>query len=98
MNDRSVYETEFLQLQPQLKRFTEVVENRFIDIFKDESIELGFPLQVRLKTWESIEDKIFLSKRVKVRKSILEMQDIIGLRVICNYSGLSYESTKICII
>jgi ppGpp synthetase/RelA/SpoT-type nucleotidyltranferase len=48
--------------------------------FMYRNISLGFPVQYRVKTWNSIEEKM---RRVALRiKSVTDLQDIIGVRVI----------------
>jgi ppGpp synthetase/RelA/SpoT-type nucleotidyltranferase len=64
-----------------LEKFAKSIVTQFNEIFENEKIELGFPLQMRVKKWSSISEKIE-SKRFNIKKSILELQDLIGLRII----------------
>lgn len=64
-----------------LEKFAKSIVTQFNEIFENEKIELGFPLQMRVKKWSSISEKID-SKRFNVKKSVLELQDLIGLRII----------------
>ncbi len=64
-----------------LEKFAKSIVTQFNEIFENEKIELGFPLQMRVKKWSSIYEKI-VSKRFNVKKSVLELQDLIGLRII----------------
>jgi ppGpp synthetase/RelA/SpoT-type nucleotidyltranferase len=64
-----------------LEKFAKSIVTQFNEIFENEKIELGFPLQMRVKKWSSIFEKID-SKRFNVKKSVLELQDLIGLRII----------------
>ncbi len=64
-----------------LEKFAKSIVTQFNEIFENEKIELGFPLQMRVKKWSSISEKID-SKRFNIKKSILELQDLIGLRII----------------
>jgi putative GTP pyrophosphokinase len=82
MSEKVHFKSEFQESFNKLERFAKHIENRFNNIFKEEEIELGFPLQTRIKTWESIEDKVFVAKRFSVKKTIFEMQDIIGFRIV----------------
>lgn len=50
-------------------------------IIVNNKIQLGVPIQSRLKKWESIQEKID-SGRFTPKKSIFELQDIVGLRAI----------------
>ncbi|WP_051200043.1 GTP pyrophosphokinase [Flavobacterium subsaxonicum] len=82
MNDKfDAFQKEHEELLPISIRTCEVVKNEIEKLFLDEGISLGFPIQTRVKKWESIFDKVN-SGRFNIKKSIKELQDLIGLRVI----------------
>ncbi len=80
-HDIIFYKNEFESSYSQIERFLKSVKNQFEEILIDEKIDLGFPLQFRIKTWDSIREKIE-SGRFNLKKSIFELQDLIGLRII----------------
>jgi putative GTP pyrophosphokinase len=47
----------------------------------ENDVRLGFPIQSRIKSLNSIIDK-HESQRYKIKKSLLELQDLIGIRVV----------------
>lgn len=79
--DLSIYRNEYEDNISQIERFLKAVKSQFDDILIDEKIDLGFPLQHRIKTWDSIKDKID-SGRFNLKRTIFELQDLVGLRII----------------
>lgn len=75
------FKKEYFELEPKLNRFKIALLDQFKQIVVNEDLELGFPVQIRIKEWESIKNKI-VSKRFNVKKSIMELQDLIGVRFI----------------
>jgi putative GTP pyrophosphokinase len=75
------YKEQYEEKLFSLEKFAKSIVTQFNEIFENEKIELGFPLQMRVKKWSSITEKIE-SKRFNIKKSILELQDLIGLRII----------------
>ena len=49
----------------------------------DNGLKLGFPIQKRIKTWNSIKDKI-INQNLKFKR-IEELQDLVGLRTVLLY-------------
>ena len=72
---------EYDDLKPSLIKFTTAISEQFEEIIENQEIEIGFPLQTRIKEFDSIKNKIE-AKRYNVKKSIVELQDLIGVRII----------------
>ena len=74
-------EREYQQIAAPLAALVEGMLPILSSLAEEQQVKLEFPLQGRLKTWESILDKI-RSQRVNVKKTLLELQDLIGLRLV----------------
>lgn len=74
-------EFEFIQAKPNLDKFRDSLVIQIEQLLEQNDIALGFPIQNRTKEWSSFSDKI-KSGRFTVKKSIYEMQDLVGLRII----------------
>ncbi len=85
-------EIEYYDLQPKYKRLKDSILHQIEQILDNENISLGFPLQSRIKDFNSIQEKIE-SGRFNIKKSILELQDVIGIRVILLFSR---DVSKVC--
>lgn len=71
---------EYFQLEPVAKSFSAEVVKQVETLIELNKIQLGFPVQARIKTWASIEEKV---TRVGLKlRSISDLQDVIGIRVI----------------
>lgn len=77
---------EYQQLAAPLDTIVEGMAPILSSLVEEQKVELGFPLQRRVKTWESIMDKI-RSQRINVRKTLLELQDLIGLRLVTLFAS-----------
>ncbi len=75
------HQTEYESLRPFGVRLMSSVKEEMAKIFHDEKITLAFPIQARLKEWSSIEQKSS-SGRFKINKTITELQDLVGFRII----------------
>ncbi|WP_452227595.1 GTP pyrophosphokinase [Lacinutrix sp. MEBiC02404] len=80
-NKLKPFETEFLIAKPNLIKFKDSLVIQIEQLLESNEIALGFPIQNRTKEWNSISDKV-KSGRFSFKKSIFEMQDLVGLRVI----------------
>jgi ppGpp synthetase/RelA/SpoT-type nucleotidyltranferase len=69
---------EYLNLNKSIDSFGFELSRQIQNIFEENNINLGFPIQTRTKSWDSIENKI---KTLKIN-SILDMQDLCGLRFV----------------
>lgn len=69
---------EFLGLNKVLESFGHELSKQIQQILEENKINLGFPIQYRIKSWDSIERKL---NNLSI-KSILEIQDLCGLRFV----------------
>jgi putative GTP pyrophosphokinase len=94
--EKSSNNAEFLQKQHAellsvSQRFCEEINNQLVRLLEDNKIVLGFPIQHRVKTWNSISDK--LSKLKFPIKDVKEIQDLIGLRIILLFKR---DTSQVC--
>jgi ppGpp synthetase/RelA/SpoT-type nucleotidyltranferase len=76
----SSIENEYKSLIPVADRFCKEVKNQLDVILSDLEIKLGFPVHYRIKTWDSLLQKI---DRVQLRiSSVKNFQDLVGFRII----------------
>ena len=73
---RSEYESRF----PVASRFAEACVKQLITLIEETSIALGVPIESRLKTWNSIAEKIERKQMELV--AIQDLDDFVGLRLI----------------
>lgn len=71
---------EYEQLKPVAERFSVEMVRQVETLLQSHGITLGFPIQTRVKAWESLEGKFRRLNRCF--KNILEVQDIVGMRII----------------
>jgi len=64
-----------------LDRFRDALLLQVQELLEINKVALGFRIESRTKTLESISEKV-TSGRYTVKKSLLEMQDLVGLRII----------------
>lgn len=77
-------ENEYKKLAPLASSFLSELQRQVEKLFVASGVELGFPLQSRVKAWPSISEKI---ERLSFNAgSILEFQDLVGLRIILLFS------------
>jgi len=69
---------EYARLNKSLDSFGQELSEQIQQIFDENKIVVGFPIQHRTKTWTSVEKKL---KNLTV-KSILDIQDLCGLRFV----------------
>ncbi|MEO6177054.1 MAG: RelA/SpoT domain-containing protein [Flavobacterium circumlabens] len=74
-------EAEYNSLIPFLQRFKNSLQDQIEKILEIEEIALGFPIQNRIKKYDSIVEK-FETGRFSLKKSVTELQDLVGLRII----------------
>jgi putative GTP pyrophosphokinase len=73
-------ETEYKRLAPIAENCIAEIVNQLNKLLLLNEIKLGFPIQARVKTWDSIAEKL---KRLTLDLALLEeLQDLIGLRLI----------------
>lgn len=59
------------------------ISNQLKQIIDDQGLKLGFPIQARVKSWNSIKEKV-INQNLKLR-SIEDLQDLIGFRTVFLY-------------
>jgi putative GTP pyrophosphokinase len=74
-------EQEYYILKSSYEKFLKSLLSQLENILETEEISLGFPIQSRIKDIFSLLEKIE-NGRFTIKKSIKEVQDIIGLRII----------------
>lgn len=73
-------ESEYRSVIKQAQIFCDEFTHNITKQLKDNNIELGFPVISRVKTWDSLKEKIGRLKRNF--SSVMEFQDLIGTRII----------------
>lgn len=79
--DLDFLKKEYESLEIKIKNFCEELNRQISNIIDSEKIILAVPIQHRPKSWESLLDK-HTQRRFQIKKSVLEMQDLAGLRII----------------
>jgi len=79
-------EREYQQLAEPLQAIVGQMAPALFLLVEERRIKLGFPLQQRVKTWESILQKI-RSRRINLKKTLLELQDLIGIRLVTLFAS-----------
>ena len=78
--DTKTLEEDYRKLAPILPAFCGEMERQLSQLLNNADVPLGFPLQYRVKTWESITEKF---DRVSMSiDRIKDLQDLVGFRVI----------------
>lgn len=71
---------EYFQMKPVAEHFCVELVKQVETLVEQNKMQLGFPIQARIKTWASIEEKL---TRVGLKlRSISDLQDIVGIRII----------------
>jgi len=71
---------EYQDLAPVAKRFSEVLVREFYKMIQRNNIALAVPIEQRVKSWSSIEDK--LGRIMFHGASLSELHDLVGIRII----------------
>lgn len=88
---REELENEYREIVPIANRFCEELAHQIETIIEKENVSLGFPLQHRVKTLDSLTEKFGrLSLQIN---SIKELQDLVGLRLILLFNR---DLEKVC--
>ena len=74
-------EKEYIQLKTLCDNFSIEVTRQITKLLDDNEIKLAVPIQFRTKSWDSIRNKCEQG-RFTVKKTVLELQDLIGIRLI----------------
>lgn len=72
---------EYGNIENKLNRLRKALVEQLYTAFESQDIQLGFPIQHRTKTLQSLTEKI-KSNRFVPKASITEFQDLVGLRII----------------
>lgn len=78
--DLAKLEAEYRLKAPTLARFCESIQSELSQLLFSNDITLGVPMEARIKTWDSLSEK--LERRAFSLKSVLELNDLVGLRII----------------
>lgn len=79
------------ELLPVAQRFCAEITNQIERLLEDDGIVLGFPIQHRVKTWDSISEKL---KRLEHSvQDVRKLQDLIGLRIILLFKR---DTSQVC--
>ena len=71
---------EYEEIKPQAERFCSALEVQLKELLSQESLDLGAPIEYRVKEWEKIKEKI---ERKNLSSSrITDLNDLVGLRLI----------------
>ena len=73
-------EKEYFSVSDKANGYSEEVTSQLNKLLQGGGVTLGFPIQRRVKTWESLAEK--LNRGILTAKSVKDVQDLIGLRVI----------------
>lgn len=76
-----VLSSEYSSIVEKLDRLRKALVDQLYILFEKNDIQLGFPIQHRTKSINSILDKVS-SGRYTPKKSVQEVQDLVGLRII----------------
>lgn len=79
--DLAKLETQFKMIQPICVQYSEEITRQLSKLISEANVKLAFPIQFRAKTWESFVNKLNQG-RFAISSSILEMQDLVGFRII----------------
>ena len=93
-----VFHQQYDELSNHAIKFCGELGRSLDELIHQSNISLGFPISSRVKSWESIEDKL---KRVPLNiKNLVDLQDLIGFRIILLFprdADFSHESHTISI-
>jgi GTP pyrophosphokinase len=78
--DLAGLEKEYRQIASLAQTFTGELGKQLLKLLESEGIALAFPMQQRVKSWDSIAGK--LERLTLAVKSIQDLQDLIGLRIV----------------
>lgn len=72
--------TQYSELRERANRFSTALQHQLLTLIEANSMTLAVPLEGRVKTWDSIEEKI--ARKSLRLGAVLELDDLIGVRVI----------------
>jgi len=86
------FEVEFSDLKPRLERLRQSLVEQLTEIITANNVSLGFPIQSRVKSFNSISNKVE-NGRFNLKNSVTELQDLVGIRIILLFTK---DVEKIC--
>lgn len=89
--DKELLKADYDRQKLQATRFINVVIEQLIQLFESNGITLGTPIESRVKSLASIEDKI--QRKDKIIESVSELGDFVGIRVIVLFKS---DIDKVC--
>ena len=86
---------QYSELLPVAQRFCTGITNQIERLLEDDRIVLAFPIEHRVKAWDSISEKIKMTSVQDIRnlQDVRELQDLIGLRIILLFKR---DTSKVC--
>jgi putative GTP pyrophosphokinase len=91
LNRLETLRQDYLELEPLANRFCSEIVNQLGRLLEDRKIALGFPIQQRVKSWDSISEK--LTRLPHSIKDIKKLQDLVGLRVVLLFRR---DASQVC--
>lgn len=89
--DLAKMETEYHALRSVADSYCNELKNQLAHILQQDGIALGFPIQHRVKSWNSLSEKF---DRISFQPtSVTEIQDLVGLRLILLFQR---DITRVC--
>jgi putative GTP pyrophosphokinase len=84
-------EDEFKNAAPLAKRFADELTRQVQELLRANSLPLSIPIQQRVKTWDSLSEK--LERKELLLKSVRDLDDLVGLRLIMEFKR---DALKVC--
>lgn len=78
--DHNGLRSEYDRLHPVAQRLSDSLRQQIEALIAKHGLSLGVPIESRVKTWDSLADK--LERKQIAPESVLELDDLIGIRVI----------------
>ncbi len=76
---------DYQQVTPKAERLKKCIEDQLSALLAKESITLGVPMESRVKSWASIEEKV--SRKSYNLSNIVDLTDLVGIRLILLFKG-----------
>ncbi|KPH90641.1 hypothetical protein AMS57_10755 [Pseudoalteromonas undina] len=89
--EKELIKIDYENQKPKAVRFKLAISEQLLDLLDKQMVTLGTPLESRIKTLNSINDK--LARKKKAIKSITDMDDFVGLRIIVLFRS---DIRKVC--
>jgi putative GTP pyrophosphokinase len=76
-------ETEYRENAQRVSRFADEIKHQLDQLLSDHQISFSFPIQSRVKQWDSIVEK--LERKELWLSRLLDLSDLVGLRMILQF-------------